>query len=119
MHERLLEYGSLYDDEEEERLKPNPTTPGNADEEETAGQQPPTFDGNQLKQDTDFTESQNDNLPNGLITEKKYTQRLGNEAKAKRLQSTAQMNNSGMIDQSMLGESVNHKLSEIFSNSGD
>ncbi len=50
MHEKLIEDGSLYDDEKEERLKSNPATsggPGNAEEEEMPGQQQqiPNFEG--------------------------------------------------------------------------
>jgi hypothetical protein len=43
MHEKLVEDGSLYEDEKDERLKSNPTYPGsgpgNAEEEDTVGQQ--------------------------------------------------------------------------------
>ena len=32
---------------------------------------------------------------------------------------TSNTNNSGPIDQSTIGETVNHKLGDIFSNNGD
>jgi hypothetical protein len=35
------------------------------------------------------------------------------------LLATSNSNNSGLIEQSMIGETVNHKLGDIFSNNGD
>ena len=37
----------------------------------------------------------------------------------KKFQATTNSNNSGIIDSSMIGETVNHKLGDIFSNNGD
>ena len=53
------------------------------------------------------------------VAEKKYTSRNNNNSLKKNLLATSNSNNSGIIEQSMIGETVNHKLGDIFSNNGD
>ena len=53
------------------------------------------------------------------MAEKKYTSKNNNFDVKKKFLSTSNTNNSGPIDQNMIGETVNHKLGDIFSNNGD
>ena len=53
------------------------------------------------------------------MAEKKYASRNKVNDLKKNFLATSNTNNSGPIDQSMIGETVNHKLGDIFSNNGD
>jgi hypothetical protein len=53
------------------------------------------------------------------IPEKKHTSRNNINDIKKKFLATSNTNNSGPIDQTMIGETVNHKLGDIFSNNGD
>lgn len=74
-----------------------------------------------MKMDTDFTEmSHNANGgDSGRTAEKKQSSRNNLNEIKKKFQATTNSNNSGNIDSSMIGETVNHKLGDIFSNNGD
>jgi|LauGreDrversion4_2_1035121.scaffolds.fasta_scaffold102282_4 hypothetical protein len=55
----------------------------------------------------------------GRMAEKKYASRNKVNDLKKNFLATSNTNNSGPIDQSTIGETVNHKLGDIFSNNGD
>ena len=69
----------------------------------------------------DFTETSH-NLNGsdiGRESEKRPTSKNNINQIKKKFQATSNSNNSGIIDSSMIGETVNHKLGDIFSNNGD